>query len=90
MSGGLAAGVCLVCFIKLFTLPKEPPPPKRKAKGKRKHGRKVQPRKVAAKPEKPKKAKKHKPYKAPELSPEQQAIFARYQAGRMGIKYDQW
>lgn len=86
MSGGLAAGVCLVCFIKLFTLPKEPPPPKRKAKAKRKG----KPKKATVKKnftvEKPKKTKKAKQYKPPELSEYQKELLFRYELGNVRVK----
>ena len=90
MSGGLAAGVCLVCFIKLFTLPKEPPPPKRNAKQGAKGKRKAKPKKAVVKQnfttEKPKKAKKQKRYTAPELSEYQKELLFRYELGRLGVK----
>jgi formate dehydrogenase assembly factor FdhD len=70
----------------LFQEPIKKPAPKRTAKSKRK----AKPKKATVKKnltvEKPKKAKKQKQLTAPELSPHEAALFARYQAGRMGIK----
>jgi hypothetical protein len=70
----------------LFQEPIKKPPPKRKAKSKRKTKPKKAVLKQNLRTEKPKKAKKQKRYTAPELSPTEAALFARYQAGRMGIK----
>lgn len=86
MSGGLAAGVCLVCFIKLFTLPKEPPPPKRNAKSKRKGNPKKATVKKSLQVEKPKKAKKEKQYKPPELTEYQKELLLRYELGNVRVK----
>ena len=81
MSGGLAASVCMVCLVKIFTLPKEPikkPPPKRNAKAKRNGKPKKATVKKNLQVEKPKKTKKAKWAKAPQLSEYEQREFDRY------------